>query len=295
MISWKDLPTVLKAVIPLYVAMILAYGSIRWWKIFLPDQYSGINRFVAIFTVPLIFPLFFHQQSVQNELQVHCRRYTSEDYHARLLMVWTNFTRNESLEWMITIFSLSTLHNTLVIGIPLLIAMYGQDSVPWCQDPDHGAVLEDCRSILSFKVDSDVVSLHGREFLETDAEIVKDGKLHVTLRKSNTSRRSFAMTPRPSNLTSVEIYKLKFIPESNAQRFEFQPFRFLFHDGNSGVPRRQSNFGPVDLYPVQSSRGPTPRPSNFEENCIAMSLQNMVISLTIQSLMKKRRSMNCRS
>ncbi|GKU93769.1 hypothetical protein SLEP1_g7337 [Rubroshorea leprosula] len=233
-------------------------------------------------------------------------------------MVWTNFTRNESLEWMITIFSLFTLPNTLVIGIPLLIAMYGQDSdslmvqvvvlqcIIWYTlllflFEYHGAkilIMEQFSKTaarFSFKVDSDVVSLHGLEFLETDTEIVEDGKLHVTLRKSNTSHRSFAMTPRPSNLTGVEIYKLKFIPESNAQRFEFQPFRFLFHDGNSGVPRRQSNFGPFNLYPVQSSRGPTPRPSNFEENCTTMSLQNMVISLTIQSLMKKRRSMTCRS
>ncbi|GKV15177.1 hypothetical protein SLEP1_g25979 [Rubroshorea leprosula] len=73
MISRKDLSTVLKAVIPLYVAMILAYGLIRWWKIFSPDQFSGINCFVAIFTVPLVFSLYFHQQSIQNELQAfHC-------------------------------------------------------------------------------------------------------------------------------------------------------------------------------------------------------------------------------
>ncbi|KAF3496473.1 hypothetical protein DY000_02055347 [Brassica cretica] len=49
MITWHDLYTVLTAVIPLYVAMILAYGSVRCWKIFSPDQCSGINRFVAIF------------------------------------------------------------------------------------------------------------------------------------------------------------------------------------------------------------------------------------------------------
>ncbi|XP_021612941.1 auxin efflux carrier component 3-like [Manihot esculenta] len=61
--------------------------------------------------------------------------------------------------------------------------------------------------------------LDGRDFLETDAEIGDDGKLHVT-----------------------------------------------------GFPGgRLSNFGPADLYSVQSSRGPTPRPSNFEENCAPMA------------------------
>ena len=68
--------------------------------------------------------------------------------------------------------------------------------------------------IVSFKVDSDVVSLDGRDFLETDAEIGDDGKLRVTVRKSNASRRSLgpgsfsALTPRPSNLTGTEIYSL---------------------------------------------------------------------------------------
>ena len=54
MINGKDLYSVLSAVVPLYVAMILAYGSVKWWKIFTPDQCSGINRFVAVFAVPLL-------------------------------------------------------------------------------------------------------------------------------------------------------------------------------------------------------------------------------------------------
>ncbi|KAM1135349.1 hypothetical protein EV2_045516 [Malus domestica] len=39
--------------------------------------------------------------------------------------------------------------------------------------------LETAASIVSFKVDSDVVSLNDRDFLEIDAEIDDDGKLHV--------------------------------------------------------------------------------------------------------------------
>jgi hypothetical protein len=65
---------------------------------------------------------------------------------------------------------------------------------------------ETTTSVVSFKVDSDVVSLDGRDFLETDAEIGQDGKLHVTVRKSNASRQSLggsALTPWPSNLTAV--------------------------------------------------------------------------------------------
>lgn len=126
MITWHDLYNVLTAVIPLYVAMILAYGSVRWWKIFSPDQCSGINRFVAIFAVPL---LSFHFISTNDPYAMNFR-FIAADTLQKLIMLallaaWANLSRNGSLEWMITIFSLSTLPNTLVMGIPLLIAMYG--------------------------------------------------------------------------------------------------------------------------------------------------------------------------
>ncbi|CAA0824449.1 Auxin efflux carrier component 3 [Striga hermonthica] len=229
MITWHDLYVVLTAVIPLYVAMILAYGSVRWWKIFTPDQCSGINRFVAVFAVPL---LSFHFIS-QNNIYTMNFRFIAADTLQKIIMLavlalWANLSRHGSLEWSITIFSLSTLPNTLVMGIPLLIAMYGDYSgslmvqvvvlqcIIWYtlllflfeyraaktlisdQFPDTAA------SIVSFKVDPDVVSLDGQDFLETDAQIGGDGKLHVTVRKSNASRRSFS--GRPSNLTGAEIY-----------------------------------------------------------------------------------------
>ncbi|KAK2635368.1 hypothetical protein Ddye_030160 [Dipteronia dyeriana] len=300
MISWKDLYTVLTAVVPLYVAMILAYGSVRWWKIFSPDQCSGINRFVAIFAVPL---LSFHFISSNDPYSMNFR-FIAADTLQKIIMlfvlgIWTNFTKNGSLEWMITIFSLSTLPNTLVMGIPLLIAMYGEYSgslmvqvvvlqcIIWYTlllflFEYRGAKMlimeqfpETAASIVSFKVDSDVVSLDGRDFLETDAEIGDDGKLHVTVRKSNASRRSLggpcslsALTPRPSNLTGAEIYSLSSSRNPTPRGSNFNHSDFYSMMGVQGFPGgRLSNFGPADLYSVQSSRGPTPRPSSFEENC----------------------------
>ncbi|KAB2045585.1 hypothetical protein ERO13_D01G145100v2 [Gossypium hirsutum] len=302
MISWNDLYTVLTAVIPLYVAMILAYGSVRWWKIFTPDQCSGINRFVAIFAVPL---LSFHFISTNDPYAMNFR-FVAADTLQKLIMLfvlglWTNLTRNGSLEWMITIFSLSTLPNTLVMGIPLLIAMYGPYSgmlmvqvvvlqcIIWYTlllflFEYRGAKIlimeqfpETAASIVSFKVDSDVVSLDGRDFLETDAEIGEDGKLHVKVRKSNASRRSLgpcslpALTPRPSNLTGAEIYSLSSSRNPTPRGSNFNNSDFYSMMGVQGFPARHSNFGPADLYSVQSSRGPTPRPSNFEENNTVMS------------------------
>ncbi|KAL8120746.1 auxin efflux carrier component 3-like [Apium graveolens] len=292
MISWHDLYTVLTAVFPLYVAMILAYGSVRWWKIFSPDQCSGINRFVAIFAVPL---LSFHFISTNNPYEMNFRFIAADTLQKIIMLVvlglWAKFSKKGKLDWMITIFSLSTLPNTLVMGIPLLIAMYGDYSgslmvqvvvlqcIIWYTlllflFEYRGAKMlimeqfpETAASIVSFKVDSDVVSLDGHDFLETDAEIGNDGKLHVTVRKSNTSRRCLGLgsisgvTPRPSNLTGAEIYSLSSTPRGS--NFNLNDFYSMM-----GFPGgRLSNFGPAEVYSVQSSRGPTPRPSNFEENC----------------------------
>ncbi|KAK6922199.1 Membrane transport protein [Dillenia turbinata] len=296
MITWHDLYTVLSAVVPLYVAMILAYGSVRWWKIFSPDQCSGINRFVAIFAVPL---LSFHFISQNNPYDMNFRFIAADTLQKVIMLfvlgIWSNFTKNGSLEWSITIFSLSTLPNTLVMGIPLLIAMYDNyagelmvqvvvlQCIIWYTlllflFEYRGAKIlimeqfpETAASIVSFKVDSDVVSLDGRDFLQTEAEIGNDGKLHVTVRKSNASRRSLgpgsisALTPRPSNLTGAEIYSLSSSrnPTPRGSNFNHSDFYSMM----GGFPSRPSNFGPADLFSVQSSRGPTPRPSNFEENC----------------------------
>lgn len=295
MISWNDLYTVLTAMVPLYVAMILAYGSVRWWKIFSPDQCSGINRFVAVFAVPL---LSFHFIS-KNDPYAMNFRFVAADTLQKIIMlvvlfIWMKLTESGNLEWMITIFSLSTLPNTLVMGIPLLNAMYGEYSgdlmvqivvlqcIIWYTlllflFEYRGAKMlimeqfpETAASIVSFKIDSDVVSLDGREFLQTDAEIGNDGKLHVTVRKSNASRRSFGpgsfagLTPRPSNLTGAEIYSLSSSRNPTPRGSNFNHTDFYSMMGCQGFGGRPSNFGTNDF---QSSRGPTPRPSSFEENC----------------------------
>ncbi|KAK7841504.1 auxin efflux carrier component 5 [Quercus suber] len=53
MIGWEDVYKVVVAMTPLYVALILGYGSVRWWKIFTRDQCDAVNRFVCFFTLPL--------------------------------------------------------------------------------------------------------------------------------------------------------------------------------------------------------------------------------------------------
>ncbi|KAK9097441.1 hypothetical protein Sjap_022938 [Stephania japonica] len=275
MINGKDIYEVLAALVPLYVAMILAYGSVRWWKIFTPDQCSGINRFVAVFAVPL---LSFHFISSNDPYAMNFKFIAADSLQKAVILValfaWQWLFKNGSLEWMITLFSLSTLPNTLVMGIPLLKAMYGEfsgnlmvqivvlQSVIWYtlmlfMFEYRGAKLliteqfpDTAGSITSFKVDSDVVSLNGREPLQADAEIGDDGKLHVVVRRSasNSVISSYnkslglnsitSMTPRASNLTGVEIYSVQTSREPTP---------------------RASSFNQTDLYAMFSSKMQSPK------------------------------------
>ncbi|XP_051119702.1 probable auxin efflux carrier component 1c isoform X2 [Andrographis paniculata] len=300
MISGSDFYHVMTAMVPLYVAMILAYGSVKWWKIFTPDQCSGINRFVALFAVPL---LSFHFIASNDPYAMNLRFIAADTLQKvavlALLAVWANVSKRGGLEWMITIFSLSTLPNTLVMGIPLLKGMYGDYSgnlmvqvvvlqcIIWYtlmlfMFEYRGAKMliseqfpETAGSIVSIHVDSDVMSLDGRQPLETEAEIKDDGKLHVTVRKSNASRSDIfsrrsmgfsSTTPRPSNLTNAEIYSLQSSrnPTPRGSSFNHTDF-YSMMQGGGGAGGRNSNFGANDVYGMSASRGPTPRPSNFEE------------------------------
>ncbi|XP_076956384.1 auxin efflux carrier component 2-like [Bidens hawaiensis] len=313
MINEKDIYDVLAAIVPLYVAMMLAYGSVRWWKIFTPDQCSGINRFVAVFAVPL---LSFHFISSNNPYEMNYH-FIAADSLQKIVMLgalflWQWLSKSGSLEWMITLFSLSTLPNTLVMGIPLLKAMYGDfsgslmvqivvlQSVIWYtlmlfMFEYRGAKLliteqfpETAGSITSFHVESDVVSLNGREPLQTDAEIGDDGKLHVVVRRSsaassrsvissyNKSHNITGMTPRASNLTGVEIYSVQSSrgPTPRASSFNQSDFYAMFSKAGSKAESPKhgytGSFGGGDVFSMQSSKGPTPRTSNFEEEMLRL-------------------------
>ncbi|KAK3165268.1 hypothetical protein QOZ80_1AG0031080 [Eleusine coracana subsp. coracana] len=130
MISWKTIYHVLEETVPLYVAMILAYLSIKWWKLFTPEQCSGVNKFVAKFSIPL---LSFQVLSTNNPYDMNLKLILSDAIQKSLaLLVFAVISRAccmEKFDWLITCFSLSTLPNTLIVGIPLLKGMYGDEAV----------------------------------------------------------------------------------------------------------------------------------------------------------------------
>ncbi|CAG7910270.1 unnamed protein product [Brassica rapa] len=292
MITGKDIYDVLAAMVPLYVAMILAYGSVRWWGIFTPDQCSGINRFVAVFAVPL---LSFHFIS-SNDPYAMDYQFPAADSLQKVAL-----SRRGSLDWTITLFSLSTLPNTLVMGIPLLRAMYGDyssnlmvqivvlQSIIWYTlmlflFEYRGAKLliseqfpKTAGSITSFRVDSDVISLTSHDSLETDEEIGDDGKLHVVVRRSNAASSMISFnkshggginssmnTPRASNLSDVEIYSVSFNHTDFYNMFNASKAPSRSHGYSKSYGGAGSGRG-GDVYSLQSSIGVAPRASSFNE------------------------------
>ncbi|KAK0585404.1 hypothetical protein LWI29_028001 [Acer saccharum] len=129
MISLADVYHVVAATVPLYVAMMLAYFSVKWWKLFTPDQCSGINKFVAKFSIPLLsFQVISNNNPYKMNLKLIYSDFLQKLLAFLVLAAITRFSSRGGLKWIITGISLSTLPNTLILGIPLLRAMYGDEA-----------------------------------------------------------------------------------------------------------------------------------------------------------------------
>ncbi|PKH93964.1 hypothetical protein CRG98_049796, partial [Punica granatum] len=134
MISSKNVYEVLSALVPLYMAMFLAYRSVPWWGVFTPMQCAEINRYVATFAVSV---LGFNFMTTSNLYEINYKFITADTLHKVVILlalgVWPMIVSAKPIgggrfgpEWSITLFSLSSLPNTIIVGIPLLEAMYGK-------------------------------------------------------------------------------------------------------------------------------------------------------------------------
>ncbi|KAL8466764.1 hypothetical protein ACS0TY_035713 [Phlomoides rotata] len=116
--------------VPLYVALGLGYGSIKWWRMFKPDRCDTINRFTCYFIIPFFT---FHFTAGINPYTMNYR-FLVGDVVAKTIVgvalaMWATLGRNSDVPWVITSFSLSCFNNTLVVGVPLLRATYREVGV----------------------------------------------------------------------------------------------------------------------------------------------------------------------
>ncbi|XP_074338748.1 auxin efflux carrier component 5-like isoform X2 [Apium graveolens] len=130
MIGIEDIYKVIVATTPLYVALILGYGSVKWWHIFTNEQCDAINLLVCYITLPLFtFEFTANVDPFAWNFVLIGADAISKVIIVGVLALWVKFSTKGSYGWSITSFSLSTLTNSLVVGVPLLQAMYGPTAV----------------------------------------------------------------------------------------------------------------------------------------------------------------------
>ncbi|KAF0919683.1 hypothetical protein E2562_030934 [Oryza meyeriana var. granulata] len=137
MITGSEVYAVVEAMAPLYTAAALGYGSVRWLKAFSNEQCAGINHFVALYAVPV---LIFDMVSTNNVYKMNGRLIAADTLQKAVLllglMAWALWERSRRragangavsspLQWVITCFSVASLPNTIIMGVPLLNGMYG--------------------------------------------------------------------------------------------------------------------------------------------------------------------------
>jgi auxin efflux carrier family protein len=134
MIGWADVYKVVAATVPLYFALFLGYGSVRWWRIFTREQCDAVNRLVAFFALPFFtFEFTLHTDPFQVNYRAVAADVISKAVIVAVIACWARFAAAKgagcAVGWSITSFSLSTLTNSLVVGVPMARAMYGE----WAQ------------------------------------------------------------------------------------------------------------------------------------------------------------------
>lgn len=130
MIGLEEVYTVVVAMVPLYFALILGYGSVRWWNIFTREQCDAINKLVCYFTFPLFtFDFTAHIDPFKMNFLFIAADTISKVIIVLVLAFWAKCSSKGSYCWSITSFSLCTLTNALVVGVPMVKAMYGPSAV----------------------------------------------------------------------------------------------------------------------------------------------------------------------
>ncbi|XP_009781685.1 auxin efflux carrier component 5-like [Nicotiana sylvestris] len=130
MIGWADIYKVVEAMAPLYVALGLGYGSVKWWHKFSAEHCDAINRLNYFFVLPFFTFDFISQVNPYKMSYLFiCGDLIAKAIIGFVLTLWANFYRKGNFSWSITSFSFCSLTNALVIGIPVLHAMSPQVGV----------------------------------------------------------------------------------------------------------------------------------------------------------------------
>ncbi|KAI3439386.1 Exostosin domain-containing protein [Psidium guajava] len=134
MTALEDIYKGFAATVPLYVALMFGYVSVRWWRMFTAEQCDGINRMICYFIIPLYSFKITADKANPFEINysVLAASAISKFLAVLMLALCAKCSGRADHSWCITTFSLLTLTNLLVVGKPILRSMYrkaGEDLV----------------------------------------------------------------------------------------------------------------------------------------------------------------------
>ncbi|KAL6988871.1 Auxin efflux carrier component 5 [Sarracenia purpurea var. burkii] len=211
MIGWDGIYKVVEAMVPLYVALVLGYGSVRWWRIFKPEQCDAINSLVCFFTLPLFtFEFTAHVDPFRMNFLFLGADAISKVIIVAVLAFWAKCSSKGSYCWSITSFSLSTLTNSLVVGIPLLKAMYGQLGVDLVVQASVVQAIV-WLTILLFVME---IRRSGNDFAAGDEGVA--GEAEKDLEGNNNNTTSVVASSRPAFWSLMKIVWLKLAMNPNS-------------------------------------------------------------------------------
>ncbi|XP_076889724.1 auxin efflux carrier component 5-like [Bidens hawaiensis] len=204
MIGWDDIYKVVTSMFPLYVALLLGYGSVKWWRMFKPDHCDAINRLNCYFIIPL-FTFDFTTQV--NPFKMNFRFLAADVISKGIILIgitiWAKFAPKGNYPWSITSFSLSSLNNSLVVGVPLMRAMFGL----------VGENLVIQSSILQFTIWNIILlamyAFWGVKKMSADESA-------TDLEGNTRTEEDVAMTTRPSLLIIMKIVGVKLAKNPNS-------------------------------------------------------------------------------
>ncbi|KAI3515136.1 hypothetical protein L1887_13888 [Cichorium endivia] len=206
MIGWDDIYKVITSMFPLYVALMLGYGSVKWWHMFNPDHCDAINQLNCYFIMPLFQ---FNFTTRVNPYRMNFRFLGADAISKAVILItissWAKFTTKGNYPWSITSFSLSSLSNTLVVGVPLIQAMYGP----------FGENLVIQSSILQFTVWI-ITLLLMYEFWSANKSFDLPVTTNVSTIDQEGNNEEVVTTTRPSLLILMKIVGLKMAKNPNS-------------------------------------------------------------------------------
>ncbi|CAI5965947.1 unnamed protein product [Closterium sp. NIES-65] len=136
MIDGGNVYRVFCAIVPLYVGIGSGFLSVRVFKILSTDQCAGINRYIAFIALPsLVF-----QTIAKTDMFKMNFLFLGADSTAKLFVLVVvvlflllrvaakHLAVHRAFLWSASLFMLVSMPNTLIIGVPLLSAMYGEEA-----------------------------------------------------------------------------------------------------------------------------------------------------------------------